>query len=246
MGKQPAFQFYTGDWLKDTGVLSLESRGAWIDLLCYMWHNKERGILFCTLHEYSRLLRTTNYKTNKIINELISLGICDCYVNDKKIEKKIEFFFKKMQKNVQPFSKKNDKNFSKKTRIKLINRRMINDEKQRFNTNMRVEKHRKLKRYLKHEYNTNITPQKHASSSSSSIKKIYKRNFNCNGCEFGNETEKNFFNCKHPYIEKLGIKEAIKKLNIIGSDKERDEWFNWPERYNINWLFNCNGFNENI
>lgn len=227
--------------MKDTGVLSLESRGAWIDLLCYMWHNKEKGVLFCTLHEYSRLLRTTNHKTKKIINELISLGICDCYVNDKKIEKKIEFFFKKMQKNVQPFPKKNGKKFPKKTKIKLINRRMINEENQRLKSNIRVERHRKLKRYLKQGCNGNVTPP---SSSSSSIKKINKRKFDCNVCEFGKSLDDNFFECRNPEIEKSDIRMAIEKLNIIGSNKDKDEWFNWPEKFNINWLFNCDGFNE--
>lgn len=73
---------------------------------------------------------------------------------------------------------------------------------------------------------------------------IYTKNFDCNACEFGKNLDKNFYNCKYPEIEKLSIKETIKKLNIIGSDNFKDEWFNWPERYNINWLFNCNGFKE--
>jgi hypothetical protein len=33
---QPGFFFYTGDWIKDTRVLDIFARGAWIDILCVM------------------------------------------------------------------------------------------------------------------------------------------------------------------------------------------------------------------
>lgn len=45
--KQPAIQFYTSDWLSDSGVrsVSLAARGLWIDMLCYMSENEPRGYL---------------------------------------------------------------------------------------------------------------------------------------------------------------------------------------------------------
>lgn len=47
MAKLPAFQFYTGDWLKDPGLrtCSLAARGLWIDLLCVMSECAPRGSL---------------------------------------------------------------------------------------------------------------------------------------------------------------------------------------------------------
>jgi hypothetical protein len=36
---KPGFFFYTGDWLKDTRVLTAEARGCWIDWLCLLYEH---------------------------------------------------------------------------------------------------------------------------------------------------------------------------------------------------------------
>lgn len=45
--KQPAFMFYTGDWLKDPAlsVCAPATRGIWIDLLSRMHENDRSGIV---------------------------------------------------------------------------------------------------------------------------------------------------------------------------------------------------------
>lgn len=47
MGKNPAFQFYPGDWIKDPELrsCSLAARGAWIDILILMSQCKPMGTL---------------------------------------------------------------------------------------------------------------------------------------------------------------------------------------------------------
>lgn len=47
MAKQPAFQFYPGDWRKDTALrmCSPAARGAWMDMLCLMFESAECGVL---------------------------------------------------------------------------------------------------------------------------------------------------------------------------------------------------------
>lgn len=47
MGKQPAFQFYPGDWMKDPDlrICSHFARGLLVDLLCAMFEAKHRGRL---------------------------------------------------------------------------------------------------------------------------------------------------------------------------------------------------------
>lgn len=47
MAKQPSFQFYPGDWLKDPALrrCSTAARGAFIDLLCYAFECEPRGFL---------------------------------------------------------------------------------------------------------------------------------------------------------------------------------------------------------
>lgn len=47
MAKLPSFQFYPGDWLKDTNLrrCSHTAKGVWIDMLCLMFEADERGVL---------------------------------------------------------------------------------------------------------------------------------------------------------------------------------------------------------
>ena len=46
-GKRPAFQFYPGDWLRDTGLRSCSAaaRGLWMDILCFMHEGSPYGYL---------------------------------------------------------------------------------------------------------------------------------------------------------------------------------------------------------
>ena len=69
-GKAPAFQFYTGDWIQDTRILTLATRGIWIDMLCFMWRSPERGILKMSCEQFARLLSCTREEVKTAIAEL--------------------------------------------------------------------------------------------------------------------------------------------------------------------------------
>lgn len=56
MSKQPYIPFYVGDYLKDTRVLPLSVRGAWVDLILFMWDNPVRGELIGTIDEVARMI----------------------------------------------------------------------------------------------------------------------------------------------------------------------------------------------
>lgn len=56
MSKQPYIPFYVGDYLKDTRVLPLAVRGAWVDLILFMWDAPVRGELIGTLQEIARMI----------------------------------------------------------------------------------------------------------------------------------------------------------------------------------------------
>jgi len=146
MGKAPADQFYWKDWLIDTKHLSLEAKGAWIDILCYMWFSEIRGKLSMTFTEYGRLIGTTKLKAKKVIFELIKHNICD-------------------SENVTCNANVTNCN----SNVTLINRRMYREEQERINTKYRVKKHRD-KKSQKQECNGDVTPP--SSSSSSSKEKI--------------------------------------------------------------------------
>ena len=61
MGKAPAFQLYVRDWLGDPALQSCASstRGIWINALCCMWDEPERGKLVRPRESLALLLRAT-------------------------------------------------------------------------------------------------------------------------------------------------------------------------------------------
>lgn len=71
MAKAPAFQFYVRDWLSDPQLkmASHQSKGIWIDLLCYMWEAPERGNLTGTVQEYCRMIGTTEPEFLRFLDE---------------------------------------------------------------------------------------------------------------------------------------------------------------------------------
>jgi hypothetical protein len=112
LGKAPAFQFYPGDWLRDTQVqmASMETRGVWFELLCNMWFAPERGKIEGEKTEICRMLGCDLEIFNKALNEIKRLKIADVTNCNKNVT--------------------------------IINRRMLREEKQRKSTRLRVRKHR--------------------------------------------------------------------------------------------------------
>lgn len=74
MAKQPAFQFYTGDWLKDPNLsmCSEATRGIWMDLLCAMHENDRKGVIAGTPEQLARLCRCSAVNFDHAIDELQS------------------------------------------------------------------------------------------------------------------------------------------------------------------------------
>lgn len=77
MAKQPYIPLYTGDYLKDTRRLPLEVRGAWVDIMIFMWESKEKGTITGTMEEFALMLGCSFKKANQIIAFLQEKGICD-------------------------------------------------------------------------------------------------------------------------------------------------------------------------
>lgn len=67
---QPYIPYYTGDHLKETRVLTLAAKGAWIDLQVYMWDAEERGILTGRQSEFARMLGTSEEEFARVLSEL--------------------------------------------------------------------------------------------------------------------------------------------------------------------------------
>lgn len=70
MAKNPYIQFYIGDYIKDTRILPLNVRGAWVDLILFMWNNHHKGEITATIEELSRLMCCSLEEANLVIQTL--------------------------------------------------------------------------------------------------------------------------------------------------------------------------------
>ncbi len=70
--KQPAFMFYTGDWLKDPrlSMCSPSTRGIWIDLMCAMHELGRSGQVTGTVEQLCRICRCTAAEMTAALNEI--------------------------------------------------------------------------------------------------------------------------------------------------------------------------------
>jgi hypothetical protein len=72
VSKLPAFQLYTGDWLKDPSLsmCSPATRGIWIDLICAMHENDRSGEIIGTPQQLSRICRCSEEEMAAALAEL--------------------------------------------------------------------------------------------------------------------------------------------------------------------------------
>jgi hypothetical protein len=75
--KQPYIPLYTGDYIKDTRTLSLEAKGAWSDLILFMWVNESKGVLEGTNEDFARMVGTSEQNFVDVLKELCRKKICD-------------------------------------------------------------------------------------------------------------------------------------------------------------------------
>ncbi len=214
MGKDPAFQFYPGDWVQDTGCLSLASKGAWIDLLCAMWRSQTRGELSLPIVGYARIIRSLVDQTRAVIQELIDMGICDAINGDQSVTKTLHV---------------TDCNQN----ITLRNRRMFREEKERESTRYRVQNFRNRQKNI--DSNGNVTPLSSSSSSSSSSK--YKELVVSVKPKLAKFTTEEF-------ISSLKENPAYKRIDIDDQINRMKAWLSTPkgrgrkltQGFIVNWL----------
>lgn len=81
--KLPFMKWYPNDWLRDTRGLSLQSKGAWTDILNIAWNEPQRGIYKRWPDNMIRELGIPDYETlTEILVELQDtatiLQVCEC------------------------------------------------------------------------------------------------------------------------------------------------------------------------
>jgi len=77
MAKQPYIPLYVGDYIKDTRKLPLAVRGAWVDLLLFMWDETIKGEIIATLDEYAGMLSCSKQECEFALNLLMQKNVCD-------------------------------------------------------------------------------------------------------------------------------------------------------------------------
>lgn len=86
MGKNPAFQFYPGDWFREPGLRTacIVVRGCWAETLFTMHDSIPRGLLEYSVLHLARMWRVHPQVACYVVWELDRLGIADVeYQNEK-------------------------------------------------------------------------------------------------------------------------------------------------------------------
>lgn len=70
-------KFYPQDYLYDTRILTLEERGFWMDLLCFMWNSPERGKLAGNPKSLAQMIGVEWLNFDTLLDSLKAKGVCD-------------------------------------------------------------------------------------------------------------------------------------------------------------------------
>jgi len=71
----PYSKFFWGDYLKDTRMLSLEAKGAWMDILCHLSQLDEPGEAGYKIQSWARLLGCSKRVARRVIEEISEAGV---------------------------------------------------------------------------------------------------------------------------------------------------------------------------
>lgn len=96
MAKQPYIPFYVGDYIKDTRRLPLAVRGAWVDILLFMWDEPVKGEIIATMDEFSGMLSCSRSECDFVVSLLIEKKVCD---HEKLPDGKIKLISRRMKKD---------------------------------------------------------------------------------------------------------------------------------------------------
>jgi uncharacterized protein YdaU (DUF1376 family) len=84
MSKLPYLPLYVADYLLDTQPLSTNARGIWMDVLCLMWRDGQRGVMTKTIDDWCRTLRCSEADFLTAIVEFLHNLTCKVLKDDIK------------------------------------------------------------------------------------------------------------------------------------------------------------------
>lgn len=84
MAKRPSFQFYPGDWLRDTALrtCSVAARGLWIEMICLMHEGQPYGHLkvgdkIIDAPTLARMVGSNTRTIKSLLGELLHANVCE-------------------------------------------------------------------------------------------------------------------------------------------------------------------------
>ncbi len=123
MGDLPFIKFFYGDWLKDTVMLEAETRGFWLDMILYMHNQGHTGVFEGTWKEAAKAGRCDLEQTKRAVEELQKYEVAD-------VE---NLTVRSMSDECQ-------------VDVRIINRRMVREEKERETNRLHKQASRKRKK----------------------------------------------------------------------------------------------------
>lgn len=79
----PYIPLYTGDWIKDCNVLSLEAEAAWLRIIFKMFNGGKQSVYKVSTKALQNLWRVNDEKALCIIEELLDNDICSIVQDDR-------------------------------------------------------------------------------------------------------------------------------------------------------------------
>jgi len=67
-------KWYPVDWIADTRVLSLDARGAWVDILCFAFFSKNKGVYERSISEAKRELGIPEKDWERVVSEIAKVA----------------------------------------------------------------------------------------------------------------------------------------------------------------------------
>lgn len=131
MAKQPYIPFYIGDYIKDTRKLPLAARGAWVDLLLFMWDEPEKGEITATIEEFAGMLSCTKSDCEFALRLLVEKKVCD---HQKMPGEKIKIISRRMKKDAAISLKRSESG------TKGVEEKAKKQQKKEFASNLHIAK----------------------------------------------------------------------------------------------------------
>lgn len=77
--KLPWMKFFAGDWLRDPNLSKCRpaTRGIWMDALCVMHSDEQRGVLSGTIDQLAMVLRASRPEIVKFLKDIFRTGSAD-------------------------------------------------------------------------------------------------------------------------------------------------------------------------